>query len=531
MKKILLLSILAIVAFSCDKDKDLPNLDYQFDVKTQNKNVEFGLEVNKTIDLDFEIKKEYQDTTDVVTYELISNKVGFEAKDNQGNENIELNKQYKIKTPSLKISYKGTERGEHKVKVVFKNKRDVSVEKEISLFFDGFGFNAILKEKEMYIGMKNIISYHLSKKEKLNSNYYITIIEDEAQGKFIITENGEEKTYKKGDSFSVSEGDGEIGYITEKPTVQGKESDKIVLQVKSDGGDYVKNIELDCKNLFMNFTVNAAFNFEENPIIFPNKKIPFLINIEEENPNGVNTDYDYIVDLSESWQSHDFSGDSFTFPRAPFTIYKDGKKVEDNYIYVKKGQTLLELVQEVNFNTEIKVQGALNISVSNKIYGDKKKKENYFSNQRFWKYPVLNFRMMVGGSGGKDFIRIFKKAGENIFPFEGAGKENLYTIKINTFGAECKGEVEFNFHEILPPNITWPDRGFQYMIPPDPICGDNKSLEGVSEIKIYHAKYGLIMKFKYRILRVHNNNDLQYDDKFLLGKHTIRDVEYSGEFK
>ena len=69
------------------------------------------------------------------------------------------------------------------------------------------------------------------------------------------------------------------------------------------------------------------------------------------------------------------------------------------------------------------------------------------------------------------------------------------------------------------------------MIPPDPICGDNKSLEGVSEIKIYHAKYGLIMKFKYNILRVHNNNDLQYDDKFLLGNHTIRDVEHLGEFR
>jgi lipoprotein len=268
MKRILLV-VLTIVALSCDKDKDLPNIDYQFDVKTQNKNVEKGLEVGKTVKLSYLIDLKYKrNNHELVKYELVSDKK-FEAVDNLGN-NIELNKQYSFdfSKDSLLIRYKGKESGEHKIKLNFINHTNYSVTKEMSLKYDGFGAYFSRGEKEQTItGEDLLINYSLSigENDPNGGNYVVTIVEDEANGYFSWNKNGTVLA-KKGQSFEIIPSDSEqkLYYRTYNPTAHGKLFDKIVLEVKPKNGNLSQKETFVISQKFVNNVLKMQVNHIQN---------------------------------------------------------------------------------------------------------------------------------------------------------------------------------------------------------------------------------------------------------------------------
>ena len=61
--------------------------------------------------------------TTILNIVFDTNTSNFTASDNQGNAEVEVWKKYKVKQSPLKISYKPTGKGVHKVKVTFTNKR------------------------------------------------------------------------------------------------------------------------------------------------------------------------------------------------------------------------------------------------------------------------------------------------------------------------------------------------------------------------------------------------------------------------
>lgn len=237
MKRILLL-IMTIVALSCDKDKNLPEEEYSLEIQNENKSIDKGLEVGQVYELVYNLKKNYNEEIKDVEYELFSDKTGFIAEDNQGNR-VELNRKYLLEQSPLKIRYKATEKGLHKVKVRFTNSKKFSVEKSTSLNFDGYGAYFTLNEKEeTIVGDFLSIEYEVfGYDNKKTSNLIVNVVEDEADGGFFWQKGGQPFA-KKGDSFEIvpSENKQTLYYRTYNVTPERKIS-KIILKVKPKEGN------------------------------------------------------------------------------------------------------------------------------------------------------------------------------------------------------------------------------------------------------------------------------------------------------
>lgn len=134
-KSILFFSLL--VMMSCNKEE---SNSYEFNVSTQNRDVNNGLRVGQVHELVYDISEDYKPTEDnYIEYSFDTNTSNFTASDNQGNAEVEVWKKYKVKQSPLKISYKPTGKGVHKVKVTFTNKKGFKVEKEINLNTEASG--------------------------------------------------------------------------------------------------------------------------------------------------------------------------------------------------------------------------------------------------------------------------------------------------------------------------------------------------------------------------------------------------------
>ena len=143
-KKIFYHSLLTIclvcsIIFSCKKDEELPELKFDFSVKSSIENIENGLGTNDIVPIELSINKEYK-TGAKLFFSIENNKTGFSLTGENG-EPIKVNQKYPINSDVIKLKYKGLEAGNHKISFTFSNSKNVVVTKEVNLNFQSFGFD------------------------------------------------------------------------------------------------------------------------------------------------------------------------------------------------------------------------------------------------------------------------------------------------------------------------------------------------------------------------------------------------------
>lgn len=490
----------------CDKDKELTDIEnrnsYPFEVTTSNNDITTGKEVGETIELVYDINRKYDGniSKDTIKYQLISDKLGFEATDNQGNR-LELNKTYVLKSSPLKINYKATEKGEHNVGVKFTNTKGYDKEIKNKLYFDGYGLNILLKEKENYLNAKNTFEYSLKGMNNRNVNYIVTIVEDEGNGTFYVKGNNDQDySFKKGDSFEITstEGTKEFFYKTKNVTRAGKEGDKIVLEVKPKSGNQsqTETFTFLLKNVWNDYKAVVYFDKDSNPIIFPNVKYEITLNIEEEN-SLVDLDYNYLVKFDQRIES-DTRGQTIQ----DLDFYYGDNLIQNNEIKLKKGKHTLYFVSK----NKIFAEDILSYNVYLKVYNDINL-SNYvvtdfdISNYSVWKYP--NFSISGISSQGEVCLSgehlglcLGKKGmGYKVYvttwSFSQYENEKIdYKIKGSIKGNQSK---EISIAERYKQNTTW------FFSPPGE--RDDEPYYGRLYFVMTHDKYGEIIKMEIDVTK------------------------------
>ena len=253
-KGILLFSLLAIL--SCNKDKSLEedSNSFKFNVSTQNRDVNNGLRVGQVHELVYDISEDYKPTEDnYIEYSFDTNTSNFTASDNQGNAEVEVWKKYKVKQSPLKISYKPTGKGVHKVKVTFTNKKGFKVEKEINLNTEASGvFFSPLKDNYK-VGEYVPFEFEAFGFPKSNSTSLIISVEEDTAGGNFYWQKGGEPMASKGRSFEVIANAGKqiFYYKTDHETSQ-RNFDEIRLKIKPKQGEEEQNFSFS-----LNFSSNA----------------------------------------------------------------------------------------------------------------------------------------------------------------------------------------------------------------------------------------------------------------------------------
>lgn len=272
----LILVGLMVTLLSCNKDKETENLQWQFSVESANEELS-GIEIGKEISLKYILKKDYNAGASI-QYEIEANDSNFKLTNN--GEELELNKLYSIENDTLNLNYTSFSKGEKTLKILFKNSKGHKVEKELSFFVDGYGFYIIPSSSETIINDYLELKYYYEGFDnKTENEFIIKIVEDEAGG-HIIDKNGD--SFSKGQSFTINTNDSDedkvLKYITKNIT-QGKDFDKIVLEVTPKSGSSDKK-KILIKQRFIQNRYEIFIDFPTG-YIYPNQKVDFTINVKE----------------------------------------------------------------------------------------------------------------------------------------------------------------------------------------------------------------------------------------------------------
>lgn len=257
-KGILLFSLLAIL--SCNKDKSLEedSNSFKFNVSTQNRDVNNGLRVGQVHELVYDISEDYKPTEDnYIEYSFDTNTSNFTASDNQGNAEVEVWKKYKVKQSPLKISYKPTGKGVHKVKVTFTNKKGFKVEKEINLNTEASGVLFSPLKNRYNVGEYVPFEFEAFGFPKSNSTSLIISVEEDTAGGNFYWQKGGTPMAAKGRSFEVIANAGKqiFYYKTDNATSQ-RNFDEIRLKIKPAQGEEEQNFSFSPK--FLNSTLRVS---------------------------------------------------------------------------------------------------------------------------------------------------------------------------------------------------------------------------------------------------------------------------------
>lgn len=259
-KGILLFSLLAIL--SCNKDKSLEedSNSFKFNVSTQNRDVNNGLRVGQVHELVYDISEDYKPTEDnYIEYSFDTNTSNFTASDNQGNAEVEVWKKYKVKQSPLKISYKPTGKGVHKVKVTFTNKKGFKVEKEINLNTEASGVLFSPLKNRYNVGEYVPFEFEAFGFPKSNSTSLIISVEEDTAGGNFYWQKGGTPMASKGRSFEVIANAGKqiFYYKTDNATSQ-RNFDEIRLKIKPAQGEGEQNFSFSPKFLSSTLRVSVS---------------------------------------------------------------------------------------------------------------------------------------------------------------------------------------------------------------------------------------------------------------------------------
>lgn len=254
-KSILFFSLL--VMMSCNKEE---SNSYEFNVSTQNRDVNNGLRVGQVHELVYDISEDYKPTEDnYIEYSFDTNTSNFTASDNQGNDEVEVWKKYKVKQSPLKISYKPTGKGVHKVKVTFTNKKGFKVEKEINLNTEASGVLFSPLKKSYNVGEYVPFEFEAFGFPKSNSTSLIISVEEDTAGGNFYWQKGGEPMASKGRSFEVIANAGKqiFYYKTDHATSQ-RNFDEIRLKIKPAQGEQEQNVSFSPKFLSSTLRVSVS---------------------------------------------------------------------------------------------------------------------------------------------------------------------------------------------------------------------------------------------------------------------------------
>ena len=262
MKRVLILISFITAIVGCNKDRETDDLQWKFSVETDNRDIQLGLDVGQEVPLKYVLKKEYSEGANI-TYQIVTSKSNFSISDEKG-KSIELNKKYTLESDTLKLKYQGLEKGEQKLKVIFKNTKGYQVDKELSFNFDDFGFGFKQLENEVHIGNYLELNYILSFYKNKTAFYSIKILKNEPQGHFLLSKGGGVVAKNVGDEFEIFNTndekknliEGTLYYYTETPT-KGSRKDEILLEVQAKDSSEKKRISVRVKFLKPNFSVNV----------------------------------------------------------------------------------------------------------------------------------------------------------------------------------------------------------------------------------------------------------------------------------
>ena len=254
-KSILFFSLL--VMMSCNKEE---SNSYEFNVSTQNRDVNNGLRVGQVHELVYDISEDYKPTEDnYIEYSFDTNTSNFTASDNQGNAEVEVWKKYKVKQSPLKISYKPTGKGVHKVKVTFTNKKGFKVEKEINLNTEASGVLFSPLKNRYNVGEYVPFEFEAYGFPKSNSTSLIISVEEDTAGGNFYWQKGGTPMASKGRSFEVIANAGKqiFYYKTDNATSQ-RNFDEIRLKIKPAQGEGEQNFSFSPKFLSSTLRVSVS---------------------------------------------------------------------------------------------------------------------------------------------------------------------------------------------------------------------------------------------------------------------------------
>ena len=244
-----------LVMMSCNKEE---SNSYEFNVSTQNRDVNNGLRVGQVHELVYDISEDYKPTEDnYIEYSFDTNTSNFTASDNQGNAEVEVWKKYRVKQSPLKISYKPTGKGVHKVKVTFTNKKGFKVEKEINLNTEASGVFFSQMKKSYKVGEYVPFEFEAFRFPNSNSTSLIISVEEDTAGGNFYWQKGGEPMAAKGRSFEVIANAGKqiFYYKTDNETSQ-RNFDEIRLKIKPKQGEGEQNFSFSPK--FSNNTLGVS---------------------------------------------------------------------------------------------------------------------------------------------------------------------------------------------------------------------------------------------------------------------------------
>ena len=425
---LLILITFVVTLFSCNKDKETDDLQWQFSVESANEELT-GIEIGKEINLKYILKKDYNAGASI-KYEIETNDSNFKLTNNAGEE-VELNKSYSIEGDTLKLNYTFLSKGEKNIKILFKNSKGYQVSKELSFFVDGYGFYIVPSSTETVIRDYLELKYHYEGFDnKTENEFLVKIVEDEAEGR-IIDKNGD--SYSKGDSFIINTDDEDktLKYITKNVT-KNKDFDKIILEVIPKKGSSTDKKEIYIKQRFINNNFEISINFPTG-YVYPNQKTDFTINVKE--PFGIRRkDYTYdtkiapyimleddsVID-SFSLPIHDPNSNNYIVGKNSYFIYNGNKYKLNEKIPLKKGENVISMILDkesfvlkepkyfnglkklVSPELELNVDShpSLDDNTNNIIPENGKITHITFRHSKVWFYPEVEFVLRESYGEGK----------------------------------------------------------------------------------------------------------------------------------